>query len=396
MIPARRAAFNRTFSDAGYAGFLDEMRRRAGVPIDFRLSETPCFFPMDLMRRLSDEAQVMIRSLLDDPRYRAAADAMVPDAFRLPAGESLPTFIQVDFGLVRTEAGVEGRLVELQAFPSLHAFQPMLAATYSECWDLDAFTLFLDALNADEYLRLYKTAIVGAHDPANVVLLEIDPVHQKTLPDFILTERTWGVRTVDIRDVTSDGRRLFYERQGRRTPIARVYNRVVPDDLKRQGVTLGFDFREPLDVEWAGGPDWFFRLSKFSLPWLRHPWVPETHFLHELESLPDDRESWLLKPLFSFAGGGIVFAPTDDHIAAIPAAERPHYILQRRVNFTPVIDTPHGATQAEIRIMFVRDGDGYRPTIPLVRMGRGRMMGVDHNRNLAWVGASAALIESEK
>jgi hypothetical protein len=58
-----------------------------------------------------------------------------------------------------------------------------------------------------------------------------------------------------------------------------------------------------------------------------------------------------------------------------------------------VIATPAGATQAEIRIMFVRDGDALRAVMPLVRMGRGRMMGVDHNKGLEWVGASAALID---
>jgi hypothetical protein len=169
---------------------------------------------------------------------------------------------------------------------------------------------------------------------------------------------------------------------------------VIPDELIRKHITLPFDYRDDLDVEWIGGPDWYFRISKFSIPFLRHPWVPTTHFLHDLSELPVDRENWLLKPLFSFAGGGIIFAPTDEQIAAIPAGERDQYILQERVAFTPVIETPHGPTQAELRLMFVRDGDRYRAALPLVRMGRGSMMGVDHNRNLEWVGAAAALMDA--
>ena len=161
----------------------------------------------------------------------------------------------------------------------------------------------------------------------------------------------------------------------------------------KSGATLAFDYRDDLDVEWTGGPDWFFRISKFSIPWLRHPWVPETHFLDDAARAAADRDDWLLKPLFSFAGGGIIFAPTDADIAAIPRDQRHHYILQRRVAFTPVINTPHGATQAEIRIMLIDDGGVYRPLIPLIRMGRGKMMGVDHNKGLAWVGASAAFME---
>jgi hypothetical protein len=223
--------------------------------------------------------------------------------------------------------------------------------------------------------------------------MEIDPARQKTRPDFSLTERLWGIRAVDVTDVVRESTRLFYRRDGRLTPIARVYNRVIPDELVRRNIELPFDYRDELDVEWLGGPDWYFRISKFSIPFLRHPWVPATHFLHTLDALPADRENWLLKPLFSFAGGGIVFAPTDEQIAAIPSAERDQYILQERVSFTPVIDTPHGLTQAELRIMFVRDDARYRAVLPLVRMGRGKMMGVDYNKNLEWVGAAAALID---
>jgi hypothetical protein len=193
-------------------------------------------------------------------------------------------------------------------------------------------------------------------------------------------------------DVIKDGRRLFYQRDGALTPIRRIYNRVIPDELARSGAPMPFDYRDDLDVEWIGGPDWFFRISKFSIPWLRHPWVPETHFLSDITTMPTDRDEWLLKPLFSFAGGGIIFAPTDADLAAIPQEQRANYVLQRRVAFTPVIETPHGPTQAEIRLMMVRAGDTYRAVMPLVRMGRGRMMGVDHNKGLAWVGASAAFL----
>jgi hypothetical protein len=238
---------------------------------------------------------------------------------------------------------------------------------------------------------------VADHDPAEVVLLEIDPRHQKTLPDFVVTEQFWGVRAVDVRNVVREGRRLWYDRDGRRTPIARVYNRVIPDELQHKHLALPFDFRDDLDLEWTGGPDWFFRISKFSIPWLRHPSVPRTQYLSEVTRLPEDRENWILKPLFSFAGGGIIFAPTDEQLASIAAADRRNYVLQERVPFTPTIETPYGPTQAEIRIMMVRDGaregtSRYRAVLPLVRMGRGKMMGVDFNKGLQWVGAAAGLV----
>jgi hypothetical protein len=236
-----------------------------------------------------------------------------------------------------------------------------------------------------------REAIVGRHDPAEVVLMEIDPDRQKTRPDFQMTEHLWGVRAIDTSEVIRDGRHLFYRRDGKLTRIRRVYNRVIPDELERRQVVLPFDYRDELDVEWAGHPAWYFRISKFSMPWLQHPCVPPTWLLSDLDALPLEPEQLLLKPLFSFAGGGIVFAPTREQLDAIPEDQRNRYILQERIFFEPVIDTPHGPTQSEIRMMYVWT-DRLRAVMPLVRMGRGKMMGVDHNKGLQWVGASAAFM----
>ena len=108
--------------------------------------------------------------------------------------------------------------------------------------------------------------------------------------------------------------------------------------------------------------------------------------------MPWDNENYVLKPLYSFAGLGIKFNPTQADVDAIPAEQRQQYMLQERMRFEPVIETPHGMTQAEIRIMYVWPEAGeITPVLPLLRMGRGIMMGVDHNRNLEWVGGSAAL-----
>jgi hypothetical protein len=401
MIPALRHAFNQSFTDAGYARYVQALTSQCGVPIEFRLSETPCFFPASLLDELASAARAMVEQLLSNAAYRRAADAIIPPQFRVANSEPEPTFVQVDFGLVRIGDRVEGRLVELQAFPSLYGFQLAMAETAHDVWGLGDVRLFPGSLTRERYMELMRGAIVAGHDPAEVVLMEIDPQKQKTLPDFAITEKSWGVRAIDIRQVKRQGRELFYDRDGRLTRIRRVYNRVIPDDLVRTGVQVPFDYRDDLDVEWTGGPDWFFRLSKFSLPWLDHPWVPKTMFLSDVEkakpgivfpegvfSENDTRLGFLLKPLFSYAGGGLIFSPTEADIADIPERQRHLYVLQERIAFTPVIDTPYGPTQAEIRLMFV----GRDFVLPLVRMGRGKMMGVDHNKGLSWVGASAGLI----
>jgi hypothetical protein len=399
MLASARAHFEQIFTEDRYRAFVDAVTAGAGVPIEFRLSETPCFFPSDLMRSLVEAAQTMTQQLLNNASYRSAADAIVPERFRLAGGETLPTCMQVDFGLVRTSSGaVEGRLVELQAFPSLYGFQMLLAECALQYLGTGGegpqipLTPYLSGLDHQSYVDLIRRTFVGDHDPAHVVLMEIEPRRQKTLPDFTVTEAEWGIRAVDTKDVIRNGRRLFYRRDGQLTPIARIYNRVIPDELERSGVMMPFDYRDELDVDWIGGPDWFFRISKFSMPWLNHPWVPETRFLSDITEMPSDRDEWLLKPLFSFAGGGILFSPTDHDIESIAPDKRHLYILQRRVAFTPVIRTPEGDTQAELRIMMVREGNSYRAVMPLVRMGRGKMMGVDHNRGLRFVGAAAGLI----
>jgi hypothetical protein len=392
VVPQLRLAFNRTWTEERYGAMLEELGRRVAAPIEFPIAETPCFFPRSLLDRLSTTGTELIRQSLDASAL-GATSALTPARYRGPNEGDHPLFIQVDFGLERgADGSIEPRLVELQAFPSLYGFQPILADSYLKSFEYAApVGVFLDGLDAHAYRTELGAAIVGTHQPENVVLMEIEPARQKTRPDFLATESLWGVRTVDTREVARDGRRLWYRRDGKRTPIHRIYNRVIPDELDRSGAPMSFDYRDDMDVEWAGHPAWYFRLSKASIPWLRHASVPRTWQLEAVEGLPLPSDRLLLKPLFSFAGGGIVFAPSADDLDRIPGDRRREFILQERVSFTPLIDTPQGATQAEVRMMYVWR-DRLRPVLALVRMGRGRMMGVDHNKGLRWVGASAALV----
>ncbi|MGE0812788.1 MAG: hypothetical protein AB7O28_00995 [Vicinamibacterales bacterium] len=393
MIPALRQRFNRDWTPARHEQVLARLAAATGVTPAFAVSETPCFLPADLVGEMADAGRTLVTSFLDDAAARAEVEALVPARYAGPGQETRPTCVQVDFGIVREAGGrAVPRLVELQAFPSLYGFQHTLAGLYREAHGIPAsLSAHLDGLDDDGYLALMRGVLVGAHDPAHVVLMEIAPERQKTRPDFVLTERLWGVETVDPKDVVVRGRSLWRVRDGREVPIRRVYNRVIPDELDRTAHPIPFDYRDDLDVEWIGHPAWYFRLSKASIPWLRHPAVPRTWRLADVDVLPAPREQLVLKPLFSFAGGGIVFGPTDEQLAAIPARERHLYLLQERVPFTPVIETPHGPTQAEVRVMYVWT-DRLRPVLMLIRMGRGAMMGVAHNRGLQWVGASAGFV----
>jgi len=393
MIPSIRQAFNSQFTPEKYQRFRRELAARCGMDIPFQVSETPCFFPAALVERLGEDGKALIRQLVDSSEYRAKSEHTIPARFRVPNEAAHPMFIQVDFGLVRDGAGeLQPKLVELQAFPSLYAYQPVLAHTYLDVFGLDRnLRYYLSGLDGGSYKQLLVDAIVAGHDPANVILMEVHPEEQKTLPDFLLTSNLLGIRTVCITKIIKEGRHLFYEHNGRRIHIHRIYNRAIVDELERKGVTLPFDFRDDLDVEWAGHPNWYFRISKYSIPYLKHASVPRTWFLDQMPALPDDLENFVLKPLYSFAGLGVVIAPSRKDIDAIPAEKRSAYILQERVSFTPMIETPHGPTKAELRVMYVWLKE-LLPVMIIVRMGRGLMMGVDHNKNMQWVGSSAGLV----
>jgi hypothetical protein len=389
LIPSHRQWFNRNYSPEKYGRFLTLMERECGEPVQFRHSETPCFLPASLIAQMAQYGREMVEQLMADGQYREDSRAAIPQAYRVPNEDPRPLFVQADFGL---DAGGQPKLVEIQGFPTLYAYQPLMAACYREAYGLDdRLTPLPDDLGAAEYQKLLGEAIVGTQDPENVVLLEIDPWHQKTRHDFLLTERLFGVRTVDIATLRKRGSRLFYDRDGTETPVRRIYNRAIVEELVRKQVPLAFDFRDELDVEWAGHPNWFFRLSKFSLPYLDHPAAPWTQFLSDVTKVLHP-ERYVLKPLYSFAGSGVIVGPTAEEIAAVPEGKRGEYILQERVDFQPVVETPLGATKIEVRIMYLWV-DRLRPVNTIIRMGRGNQMGVDHNRGMEWVGGSAGFID---
>lgn len=380
MIDAYRQDFNRRFRPDLYTKFLRRLDESMGAHVDFRNSETPCFFTGALLDKIAAYGIELTGQLMNSPEYLKRSLATIPAEYNAPGDPGRPLFLVIDFGL---DAAHEPKLVEIQAFPSLYAYHPHLADVYREVYGLDPeLKNYLGDLDQDSYRDILGRAVLGGHKPAGVILTDIHPEQQKTYPDFLLTSRELGIRVACITELEKRGRKLYFE--GR--PVERIYNRAIVDELVRKQVRLPFDYRDELDVEWAGHPNWYFRISKFSIPFLNHVSVPKTFFLDQVQELPEDLDRWVLKPLFSFAGLGVIVGPTRADIDAVQ--DRSNYILQERVDFAPVIDTPHGPTKAEIRMMYVWDRE-IVPMTTIIRMGRGKQMGVDHNRNMEWVGASA-------
>jgi hypothetical protein len=390
--PRFRQLYNSQFTQERYEWYARELARRLGTKFEFRLAETPVFLPDDFKARVVSAAKDIVAQL-SVPKTIDEMKRAIPDRWNVPRMDALPNLTQVDFAVVEENGALVPKLIELQGFPSLTALQVIQRDVWNDALqtmrglDLD-WSCWFSGLDRNGFLDFARRTIAGNHDPREVVLLDIDPPAQKTAVDFAATKLLFGVDAVDPRSLVKRGRKLFRD-DG--TPVKRIYNRVVFDELIRKNIQTPFDYREELDVEWAGHPNWYFRMSKFSLPFLKHESVPKTWFLSDVKELPADRENYVLKPLYSFAGAGIVFGPTDEQINAIPHSQRSLYILQERVTFERTIETPHGPTQPEIRMMYVWLNE-LKPVMSLIRMGRGKMMGVDHNRELEWVGSSASLI----
>ena len=392
MIPSLREQYNAQFTEEKYQRFLQTLDAAVGAKIDFRVAETPVFLPKNLLQEMQQAAGEIIGQL-DTPAYYRESERAVPAPYRVPNDAPHPLFVQVDFAVTRDANGrFSPQLIELQGFPSLYGFQIVLTQTFQKFFDLGHLQYLLNGITIERYVALLRQALLNHHDPENVVLMEIQPEKQKTACDFYCTEKFTGVKAVCITTIKKRGRKLFYQKDGQEIPIHRIYNRVIVDEFVKKNIAIDFDFREELDVEWAGHPNWYFRMSKFSLPFLRHRNVPRAYFLHQLERVPENLEHYVLKPLFSFAGSGVKIDVTTADLEAVPPAERPYHLLQEKIEYGPVIKTPDAASKVEVRMMFLWL-DRPLSVTTLARLSQGKMLGVDFNKNKTWVGASCCLFE---
>jgi hypothetical protein len=393
VIEPLRSAFNASWTESAYETYKERLAESAGSAIGFRICESPVFLPPGLRDAMVQGALEIWADLLR-PEALERSKAAVPAEFDVPASDDHPLFAQADFAIVEIEGRLVPRLIELQGFPSLYAFQLLQGRL---CLEMvpghgEPLEFLLSGLDDVGYRRLVGDAILGSHPAENVVLLDLDPPGQGTYPDFAATERLFGIRAVCPTDVTKSGRELWYERDGKRTRILRVYNRLIVDEIVEKKVSLPFRFTDELDVEWAGHPNWFFRWSKHALPGLRHPLVPEARLLSDFDRVPDDLSGWVLKPLFSFSGSGVKVDVTAQDLAAVPEKERSSTLLMRKVDYAPVVPAPDGGrSRVEVRVMFVwRDGKPV-PVTMLARLSQGKMMGVKFNRDKTWVGSTSCL-----
>lgn len=397
MIPELRSIYNTNFSTEAYQKLLDWIAGQYQHRPPFPIGETPVFIPKSFESELLKACDSIV-DLLVDPAFNVFSAGAIPEELQVPGEIGKPTFLQLDFGICMQENGkLKPQLIEIQGFPSLYFFQELLARAYRLHFDIPAtFHALFSGYSHESYLEKLKTLILGDLPVENVVLLEVEPLKQATAIDFIAAHGQIGIPLVCISEVIKEGKKLFYKNgKGEKIPILRIFNRIIFDELvKRHDLSRQFNLTEEVDVQWAGHPNWFFKISKHTLPYLDSPYVPKSWFLTDWKNIEkEDLANYVLKPLYSFAGLGVKLNVQPSDLADIP--DKHNYILQRKVQYAPVIVTPDEPAKFEIRMMFIWDDEAKRPTLinNLIRLSKGEMVGVRYNKGRSWVGGSVGFFE---
>ena len=397
MDPKLRAAFNADFTSDKYDALVRCVNKTEKWPADFRISETPIFLTREFTGEVTRAANDIVAATRT-PEFTKHAATAIPNGMEVPNESAHPNFLLVDFAICSEGDRLVPRLIELQAFPSLFAFQLLLLDCIRKAYPVIPrnWTSSFGGIKDEAYLEFLRRTIIADSSLEHVVLVDIDPEKQKTRVDFAATETLLGIRPVCVTQIKKRGRQLFHERDGEEVRIERIYNRVIFDEMgHRSDLNLQFRFQDDLDLRWVDHPNWYYRISKHSLPFLKTEHTSPTFFVDEF---PDDENvgSYVLKPLYSFAGHGVDMEPTREKIEGLP---NPHeWILQRKIDYASFVPTVDGhKSKAEIRMMFAWPDGERDPTLVnnLVRMSQGKMMGVDFNVDKTWVGASIALHEGE-
>ncbi|MCR9289320.1 hypothetical protein OAF63_01255 [Saprospiraceae bacterium] len=397
MVFSVRNTYNNHFDDKKYQDFQKDICSVHNHIPSFRIAETPIFIGNELKGKLLNACEEIYETICQ-PDFKELSQGAVLPQNEVPNEDDHTLFLQMDFGICKDEQGdLVPQLIEVQGFPSLYFFQDLLANSYKKRFNIpDNYSHLFHGLSSEDYIDLLRKNIVGDSNPENVILLEVEPEKQVTKIDFLEASRVLGIPIKCVSDLKKEGREVYYfNEKGQKIKVEKIFNRVIFDELANYSkLEREFFFTEEANVEWIGHPNWFFRISKHTLPLLQSQYVPDTQFLNEVKEIPNDLENYVLKPLYSFAGTGVIVNLNRYDIESISDPE--NYILQRKVEYARVIDTPSEAAKCEVRMLMIWEKGTPRPKIinNLARITKGEMVGVKYNKNKDWVGASVAFFEN--
>lgn len=396
MVTNIRSDYNQHFTESAYQDFLADIHKEYAHVPPFRIAETPIFVDKEFKGKLM-EACEEIGAVICADDFKSKSAGALSSEYTVPGEDDHTLFLQMDFGVcVDGNGQLIPKLIEVQGFPSLYFYQDLCARTFRKHFDIPSnYSHLFDGLSSEQYLDILKKAIIKDHHPENVVLLEIEPQHQTTQIDFLAASAMTGMKTLCVSDLIVEGRTVYYiNEQGRKVQVERIFNRVIFDELVgRKDIPRQFSFTDEYDLTWAGHPNWFFRISKYTLPFLDSQYVPRTWFLNEIDEVPENLSQYVLKPLYSFSGSGVIFNVTQKHLDNIDNPE--NFILQEKVSYSPVVKTLDIPSKCEIRMLMIWDEHDKKPRLinNLARLSKGEMIGVRFNKDKTWVGGSVAFFE---
>ncbi|MBF9252989.1 hypothetical protein I2I11_06775 [Pontibacter sp. 172403-2] len=394
MMKGIREKYNAAFTEEAYRQLLADLNEDLENKIAFRIAETPVFIDEDFKNKLIAAGNDLVKTVLRAD-FKQLTERAIPEVWRAAHETAHPHFLTFDFAVCRGADGeLVPKLIELQGFPSLYGFQAELAAQFQKRFPVTrGLSPYFQNGDEQTYFDLLRRTILGNHQSDEVILLDINAREQKTAVDFYITARHLGIAIVSLEELRQHGDQFYYIKDGAEHPVHRIYNRLIFDEVenKEEAFSQIPDLLNSDQVEWVTHPNWFYRISKYTMPFLKSAFVPQTMFLSDVEAIPADLQNYVLKPLFSFAGQGVIIDVSEADIKAIK--DPANWILQEKVNYEPVVKAPDGEVKCEIRLMYVwPDGDA-EPTlaINLARLSRGKMIGVRYNKDFDWVGGTVCL-----
>ncbi len=394
MIQQSRQSFNQSFTEEKYQLYLNQVMRNTGITTPFRLAETPIFIPGTFTKKMTDACSYIIDQIMH-PDFNEITKGALPANLKFGGNEGKPNIIVFDFGVCENEQKEWiPMLIEMQGFPSLFGLQILLDDAMRENYRIpENCSSYLNGHTKETYLSFLQNLIIGNCEPNEVILLEWKPEQQKTYIDFVCIKNYLGIETVCLTELKIDGNMLFYQKSGENIPVKRIFNRVIFDDLKKEDLADCISLEKDYDVDWVIHPNWYYRISKYLIPFLQHDFVPEGFFLHELIQ-PVDLKEYVLKPIFSYGGQGVQMNVTQEFIDTIQNPNE--WILQKKVRYANAIETPTGPAKAEIRLFYFWDeaNKRYAPMHNLARISKGEMIGTRYNLDATWIGGSIAFFEN--
>ena len=423
MIASIRQKFNAAFTEEAYQNYLAFLNTPFPCALDFSVAETPIFIDKNFTEKLLSTGDY-VNQVIQSNSFKSITEPSLKNVPLFPNESALPQCIVMDFALAMNEHNeLVPALIELQGFPSLFAYEILQDECLRKTYTIpEGYSPYLNGYTKEKYMLHLETILKAdrfidykmnldtnnrnvsdstkdtlKHSNKHTVLLEILPHQQKTRIDFYCTEKYFNIPIVCITEIFVEENHLFYEKAGKKIKIDRIYNRIVLDELKNQTKEIqdkGALLWSNLDIEWVSHPHHFFRISKFLLPFLKHTYIPKAQFLDQLTETPTALDKYILKPLFSFAGQGVMIDISADDISNIkdPSA----WILQEKVEYANCIETPTGPAKAELRLFYFWDESKqqYIATMNLTRLSKGKMIGVNYNKTATWVGGSLAYFET--